>query len=391
MADVNFEDTAQEYWFHVSLQEVLPLAGQVEVDLDLERASVFFRAVAGVRRESTRELVAGLLVEDTSLFGDIRQFLGISDKRAYLDLSYVASRMEHPVHETGLCGCHPWNLARHPLPFFTRLLDGAKGIEVQRDAALMMADYLLSHGLEESAPGFAAMSSTVLEMLYARLICPKEYQQRAAKRRGHGCEAALAAVLEACALDIAPPDKASNPMGARDPNVNLDTMAVVDRTAGQTHSFDMIVKDRNRPRVLVQSLIHTSDPGQYGVNKSDETVAIAGEIRAWTKRNANHPVELWALLDGVGFSENKPETINKLLANVDYFIQLRTLFKAALRAHILGLTKITSIAFSVNYKANEIAQLVDMYVPEDINVLSVGDRIPSRLTSIQAGDATIFL
>lgn len=36
-----------------------------------------------------------------------------------------------------------------------------------------------------------------------------------------------------------------------------------------------IIKDADGDiRALVQSLIHTSDPGQYGVNKSDETVDI---------------------------------------------------------------------------------------------------------------------
>lgn len=318
MQDVNFKDAEQEYWFHVSPQEKLPVAGSVKADLDLVLASKFFAEVARADERNVRDVVAELLKGNVSLFGDIRQFLGISDKRAYLDLSYIASRMPHPTGSMSLCGCHPWTLARHPLTFFIKLLDGKEGSDAQREAALMMSDYLLSHGLARFAPYFASMSISVLEMLYESLISPKESQQRAAKRRGHGCEAALATVLSACSLEILPVDKAVNPMGARDPNVDLVTMDVVDRMAGQTHSFDAIIKNQGRVRILVQSLIHTSDPGQYGVNKSDETVAIAKEIASWTQRNPAHPVELWALLDGVGFSENKPQTINKLLVNVDF-------------------------------------------------------------------------
>lgn len=388
---MDFSDAEQEYWFHVSSQEALPLAGVVAVDLDLDRASTFFKSVAGATPEEMRQSVAELLVSNPSLFGDVRQFLGISDKRAYLDLSYIASRIAHPEAATALCGCQPWTLARHPLMFFIKLLGGVKGPSVQRAVALMMSDYLLKHGLESSAPGFAAMSSAVLEMLYARLISPKEYQQRAAKRRGHGCEAALAAVLAAGGLDIIPPDKASNPMGARDPNVDLATMEVVDRTAGRTHSFDMVLRDRRYNRVLVQSLIHTSDPGQYGVNKSDETVAINQLIKAWNITKQTPTVELWALLDGVGFSENKPETINKLLTNIDYFIQLNTLFKAPLRAHKLGLMAVCGISFSSIYSINQIEQLAKLYVSNDIQVIGHTESVWPEWSPIIAGNATIYV
>ncbi len=289
MSDVDFSSREQEYWFHVSPQDVLPLAGHVNVDIDLGRVSKFFKSAAQAEQKIIRETVANLLLEDTALFSEVRQFLGISDKRAYLDLSYIASRMPNPNGTEALCGCYPWTLSRHPLQFFIGLLNGGKGKEVQKAAAFMMADYLLKHGLEQAAPSFAVMSIDVLEMLYARLISPKEYQQRAAKRRGHGCEASLAVVLSAIGLDIEPSDKGANPMGARDPNVDLVNMEVVDRTAGKTHSFDMVIKHKSKARILVQSLIHTSDPGQYGVNKSDETVAIIHEIRRWASANPQRP------------------------------------------------------------------------------------------------------
>jgi len=392
MSDVNFTIREQEYWFHVSPQEALPLAGQVNIDFDLNKVSQFFKDVKAADQNLLRETTARLLLANTGLFSEIRQFLGISDKRAYLDLSYISSRMPHPNATTALCGCDPWSLARHPLTFFINMLNGAKGADVQKQAALMMADYLLKHGLMESAPSFAEMPISVLKILYARLISPKEYQQRAAKRRGHGCEAALATILYGIGLDITPADKASNPMGARDPNVNLANMQIVDRLVGKTHSFDMVIKQQKNARILIQSLIHTSDPGQYGVNKSDETVSIIRDIRKWTQENNTRPVELWALLDGVGFSENKPDTINKLLANVDYFVQIQTLYKAALRAHALGLTKINAIRFSRTYSTAQIAQLTALYVPNGVVVLK-GETQPQngQWRSISAGHADIYI
>lgn len=365
----DFSVRENEYWYHASPQETLPLAGQIEVTMDLERISRFFKLTAQHEPLQARHLLSQQLIEYPPVFSEVRQFLGISDKRAYLDLSYIASRTPHPNLATSLCGCQPWTLARHPLAFFLALLGENKGKDVRASASMMMADYLLKHGLAEAAASFATMPIEVLRLLYARLISPKEYQQRAAKRRGHGCEASLAALLAAADLNIVPADKAANPMGSRDPNVNLATMEVVERAAGSTHSFDMVILKEGKVRILIQSLIHTSDPGQYGVNKSDETVAIMRHVREWRKNNPSHPVEVWLLVDGVGFSENKPDTINKLLREADFFIQINTLYKAALRAHHLGLARVSAISFSEAYSPNCVEQLRQLYVPENVDVL----------------------
>jgi len=389
---VDFNSREQEYWYHVSPQEELPLAGAVNIDIDLQIILNFFQTVASTDQNLVRARIAELLIENIDLFSSVRQFLGISDKRAYLDLSYIASRIPHPSQDTSLCGCHPWTLARHPLPFFVALLGSSRGAEVQRDVALMMGDYLLKHGLEAAAPSFSEMSIDVLGMLYARLISPKEYQQRAAKRRGHGCESALASVLASIGLNIVPLDKATNPMGARDPNLDLTSMQIVDRTAGTTRSFDMVVNsENNQAAVLVQSLIHTSDPGQYGVNKSDETVAIIHEIQTWRRLHPDHPVELWALLDGVGFSENKPDTINKLLSHVDFFVQINSLYKAALRAHELGLAEVKAIKFLDFYTPLEAAAMAEKYVPEGVTIVTDDAAIDARWLAIAAGQAIIFI
>jgi hypothetical protein len=385
----NFSLREEEYWYHVSPQETLPLAGQVEVNMDLERISRFFKLTAQHKPCEARRLLSQQLIAYPPVFSEVRQFLGISDKRAYLDLSYISSRTPHPTHATSLCGCQPWTLARHPLQFFLALLGDTKGKAVQDAAATMMADYLLKHGLAEAAASFANMSIDVLQLLYARLISPKEYQQRAAKRRGHGCEGALASLLSAANLTIVPADKAANPMGSRDPNVNLTSMELVERSVGSTHSFDMVIFHNNKVRVLIQSLIHTSDPGQYGVNKSDETVEIMRHVRRWREKNPSQPAELWLLVDGVGFSENKPDTINKLLKEADYFVQLRSLYKAALRAHEIGLTRVSSIAFAEIYSPSAIEQLKKLYVPKGVKVLTLSQLPVTDNSFVSAGQASV--
>ena len=265
-----------EFWYNVSPQDKLPLAGEIDLKIDMHSLFVFFVNVASAADiAAARTIVYDALIKTPTIFADARQFLGMSDKRAYLELSYLASRTPHPSQPCSLCGCHPWTLSRHPMAYFLRLLSGSKGKDVQLQTAFMIADYLMEQGLYETANGFSTLTGQLLDLVYTRLIVPKEYQQKAAKRRGHGCEGALAQVLENCRVSVLPKKKASSPMGAGDPHLDLDTMKVVDRRAGQTHAFDMLIMDNDRVAVAIQSLIHTSDPGQYGVDKSNETVVIS--------------------------------------------------------------------------------------------------------------------
>ncbi len=278
------------------------------------------------------------------------------------------------------------------MAFFLRLLSGSQGKQVQIATADMIATYLIQQGLYQAARGFSGLSENLMELIYTRLIVPKEYQQRAAKRRGHGCEAALATVLEQCGVDLLPKNKAANPMGANDPHLNLETMTVSARQVGVTHAFDMVIQSDSRVFVAIQSLIHTSDPGQYGVDKSNETVLIAEKIRKW---NALHEsegaIELWGLVDGVGFSENKADTINKLLKQFDHFIQLRTLYKAPLRLHVLGQIRVKGVRFTDYYEQEDVSAIKSLYIQNDVNVLSAFDKIPNDWTPIHCGEAQIFL
>jgi len=382
-----------EYWYNVSPQRDLPLAGEVDLKIDLKSIAEFFASLSKANNiTSGKNIIFKTLIATPQIFSPARQFLGLSDKRAYLDLSYIASRTPHPTEHKSLSGCQPWTLSRHPMDFFLHLLSGSQGKQVQIATARMITDYLVEQGLYEAARGFSGMSNGLLELVYTRLISPKEYQQKAAKRRGHGCEAALAAVLEKCGASVIPMNKASNPMGASDPHLNLEKMALSDRKAGSTHAFDMIILSGDVVSIVIQCLIHTSDPGQYGVDKSNETVDIADKIQKWNEGgNGGVPVELWGLVDGVGFSENKPDTINKLLNHFNYFVQLHTLYKAPLRLHKLGHVQVKGILLSEKYDKEDIQAITKLYVPDDVRILTPGKKPPIAWQAIPCGEAAIYL
>lgn len=189
-----------------------------------------------------------------------------------------------------------------------------------------------------------------------------------AKYRGHGAEQAFAQVITACGLKITPENKDTDPMAQYDPNVNLSTMTVVPRNAGNEncHSFDLLIKDRDSSiRVLIQSLIHSSDPGQYGVNKSDETVDIYKLVRVYNNKiNMNHQVYLLGSVDGVGFCENPNGTIIKMLNAFDDFFQMHTLFKIPVFLQKIGMINtVKGIMFDKDYFSDSVINyFVDTYL-----------------------------
>ena len=129
------------------------------------------------------------------------------------------------------------------------------------------------------------------------------------------------------------------------------------------------------------------------MNKSDETVEIHRGIQDANARLAGrNDVEHWALLDGVGFSENKVDTLNKMLAVLDVFFQLNTLFKVPLRLHRLGLCSVKAIRFSAVYTDDDVSVIKAKYVPNDVTVMGPDDDASlSGLTKIPAGCADVYV
>jgi hypothetical protein len=223
------------------------------------------------------------------------------------------------------------------------------------------------------------------------LVLPGEAQQREAKRRGHGVEAALAELVDAVGCTVVPADKAKNPMGSADPNVDPKTFQVVSRDADRTSSFDLLILDsQSEVRVCIQSLVQSSDPGQFGVEKAKDTRNARSAVDLFNRDpDRNRTIELWGLLDGVGYSENKNGTINRLLRDVHEFVQLKSLYKAALALHRLGLATVKAIEFDPLFYRQETRLAMSLYVPEGVAIVTPGEDVDGH--PLQAGCAKIYM
>ena len=238
-----------------------------------------------------------------------------------------------------------------------------------------------------------SLSEDLVKEIFRKLIAPKEIQQKQAKYRGHGAEQLFAKSLHEAGALIYPEKKHLLPMAERDPNVDLTTMTIVSHkvAAEDIHSFDLVIKGADGGiRALGQSLIHTSDPGQYGVNKSDETVIIKRQIDQYNKRHPEKPVCLIGNVDGVGFSENPTGTIEKMLGAFDSFAQVNTMFKAGLYMQQLGLTSgIRYIILDDDFFSAEAKEHFDHRYIKPAGV-ELRDELPdSYQKCVRAGRATL--
>jgi hypothetical protein len=385
----------KEYWTHVSAQEELPIAGGViAIQPPGGLDHLIERLPAGSSGPAIEACVAEELLRDPDLLDQLRLLVSVSDKRCYLDLSYIFSRTFEPgIRSRTLCGCSPDALTRHQLSFFRNILkQAAKQPCRAKAAAETIARYLVeTKGLSTILNVYGGLDAGQRKAIIEKLVLPSDSQQREAKRRGHGAEAALATLIVALGCRILPDDKATHPMGASDPNVDPSTFEVAPRDADSTISFDLLVLDSDgKIRVCVQSLVQSSDPGQFGVEKVKDTRNARELIDAFNRTcAADRRIQLWNLLDGVGYSENKNGTINRMLTQAHCFIQLKTIYKAALTLHSLGLAEVKAIRFDQEfYGATSLADM-SHYVPRGVKILGGEETIDA--CALPAGKATIYI
>jgi len=384
----------KEYWTHVSAQEELPIAGDViavQPPKGLDR--LIEHLPAGASGPVITAHVTNELLRDPELLDELRLLVSVPDKRCYLDLSYIFSRIFEPgTRSRTLCGCPPDELTRHQLSFFCNILkQSAKQPDRAFAAAETIARYLVeTKGLSTILNVYGDLTVAQRKAIIEKLVLPGDAQQREAKRRGHGAEAALAATIATLGCRIEPADKAAHPMGASDPNVDPSTFELAPRNAESTISFDLLIFDAaDKIRVCVQSLVQSSDPGQFGVEKAKDTRNAREQIDRFNRASPERDVQLWGLLDGVGYSENKNGTINRMLSDVHAFIQLKTIYKSALALHHLGLAHIRAIHFDENFYGATSLEHMSHYVPDEVKVLRGDKTIDAR--AVPAGMATIYV
>lgn len=331
-----------------------------------------------------------IILEDPDILTDMRKLVGISDKRLYLDLTYLVHF--YSVNNIRFVPEARKELRKHSTKYFVRLL---RRSEFKQSLARQISAYFISHGLIETLDTFSSLSKEQIIPIFQNLIAPREIQQMQAKYRGHGAEQAFAQILTACGLEIFPKNKDKDPMASHDPNVNLSTMAIVQRTADNDdcHSFDLIIKDSDsKIRILIQSLIHSSDPGQYGVNKSNETIDIKKRLKLYNNKiNPNEKVYLLGCVDGVGFCENPNGTIIKMLEAFDDFFQMHTLFKVPVFLQKIGIIdNIKGICFDKQFFETDAIQHFETTYLHPAGVANMTGKEISNLRILNAGKATII-
>ena len=333
----------EEFWYCVSNQDQLPIYKYEEISSN-QSSTMLINFIKEYKIQSTahknidnQQIIANILLVTPTYVNEIRKLVGISDKRLYLELSFIFNRYTTQTGEN-IFNEKRTELKKHSTTFFINAL---LQHPYKSEIASIISNYFIEKDLLDILDIFSQSNEENIAKLFKFLMEPKELQQKEAKYRGHGAELEVAKIFSECNQIIYPPQKSINPMESKDPNVDLSTMSIIDRDISNSniHSFDIIVLDSdNNIRVLVQSLIHSSDPGQYGVDKSNESIVIKNLINNYNVSNPSKPhVYLLGSVDGVGFIENPNGTIIKMLKCFEEFIQINTTFKIGLFLYKLGL------------------------------------------------------
>lgn len=381
----------EEFWYCVAPQEDLPLYKGQEISSEsctnLIKLIDLYKSKAGSAEPD--EIIKSIILDKPQIISDMRVLVGVSDKRLYLDLTYLAN-IYTDAKGNRIVSESREHLLKHDTKFFVRQLSTSS---MKAALAEQITQYFIERGLIDILNTFTSLDTTQIIPIFDNLIATKEIQQMQAKYRGHGAEQAFAQIVTACGMTIIPPDKDTDPMAGYDPNVDLSSMTVVQRNASNEncHSFDLIVTQNDDIRILIQSLIHSSDPGQYGVNKSDETIDIFKRIASYNKSSGKSPVYLLGSVDGVGFSENPNGTIVKMLDAFDDFFQMHTLFKIPLFLQKVGMIdNVLGISFDTKYFGDiAITHFNDAYM-KPLGILDMTGKDLSSYNTLEAGKATVI-
>ena len=381
-----FDDFRKEYWFHVSNQNEIPIFGHAEKSIDASLLYTIAQQISGAADDL--ETLKDIIRLNVDSIDTLRTIVGVTDKRMYLELSYIFNKQKvSPDSDKNILGESVYLLKKHSVSYFKEKI--SRGGNGSQEVLDIIANYLKDRGVLSILQVLYRMDKEEVSSLVDFLLLPKEIQQEETKKRGHGAEQALARLLFELGVSFIPDRRHENPMSQDDPNVTKKDFELANRNESSTWSMDIIITQNDQLKIFVQGLIHSSDPGQYGVNKSGETVLVKTGLNKYNKNSPNKK-ELWGLVDGVGFIENPENTIFKMLAQFDTFVQLKSLYKAGLRLHKLGLVKIKAVKFDMSfYNKKEADAMFEMYGSPDIQKIT-DDTVPLGV-AIQAGKAWLYV
>lgn len=386
MAIQIFDDFRKEFWFHVSNQNELPIYGHAEKRIDSKLIYMIAQRMSG--KKDGLATLKQIISSDPDAIDTLRTIVGVTDKRMYLELSYIFNKhRQKGKSDTNILGESIYILKKHSVKYFKSLI--RKQTPQSNEVLNIIAKYLKDRGILYILHVFNTMKEDEVRAFVDYLLSPKETQQEETKKRGHGAEQLLALFLNNIGVSFIPDQRHINPMSQDDPNVNKVTFALAPKDKKKTWSMDLIITQEQQFRVFVQSLIHSSDPGQYGVNKSDESMYVKEGLNKLNRSLAARK-ELWGLVDGVGFVENPEDTVFKMLQQFDTFVQLKSLYKVGLKLHKLGIVKIKAIRFDMTfYSKQEADEMFELYGSDDI-IKIIDNRIPKG-KEVPAGNAWIYI
>lgn len=285
MAIKIFKDFRKEYWFHVSNQNEIPIFGHAEKSIDSKVIYNISRKIQG--NSDDFEALKQIITLDPNAIDTLRTIVGVTDKRMYLELSYIFNKHRQKANsDTNILGESVYLLKKHTVSYFKRMIN--EHSQTGKEVLNIVAKYLEHRGVLSMLHVLNKMEEEEISTLVDYLLLPKEIQQEETKRRGHGAEQALALFLHNIGISFIPNQRHINPMSQDDQNVNKETFTLAPRDEKKTWSMDLIITHKEQPRIFVQGLIHSSDPGQYGVNKSGETVSVKTGLK---KHNRTAPIK----------------------------------------------------------------------------------------------------
>ncbi|OYQ87977.1 hypothetical protein B9T10_07915 [Wohlfahrtiimonas chitiniclastica] len=387
----NIDQLEQEFWYHVSTQEDLPLAALKTKDPQQNKIDEICQ---NTPKDILKipEFLTKIIQNDPNVISQLRMLASISDKRFYLEMSYIFSRVFVEIDDNlqTLCGCPPEELTKHSTQFFINLIKKDSPLK-SKAATDLITKYLCKHGLDKILLLYANLTASERTIIMETLIFPKEIQQQEAKLRGHGAEKVLAELLVHLGVSFFPENKADQPMAKHDPNIDNTTMIITDRNKDNTFSSDLVIlNNSSEPIISIVGLIHSSDPGQFGVDKANTVKDIRNLIDLFNNKATNRRMQIWGLVDGVGYSENKKGTINAMLPHFHQFIQVKTLWKAALALHTAGLCNIKGIMLDKKFYIDpKIISHMISYIPKDIQIYQYDEHRYKK--GIPAGTASLYL
>jgi len=378
-----------EYWKNVSPPKNIPLAG-ADREYPVDELKELCRKLKLIQNEhEQKQLIKETIAANPTILNILRLLVFKTDTRVELDLSYILKNEQDADKNTTLCGCEPDDMKHHHMDkIFSFLQDDDKNR--RKKIIEVVSDYFFKNGLVKFLCIFSKLEDDEQNNMLQSMI-ESDNRQSEAKRRGHGAERELARVVIELGCSILPENKIENAM-AGDVRLNKSDFNITgDSDDNTTSSYDLVILDsNNKIRICVISLIHTSNPGQYGKDKINKTPRYKEEFAKYNSKNYDKKI-LCALVDGTGFSMSKGN-LDNILDNVEHFFQINTLYKIGLLLHKFGLCKIEAIMLDRTFYSDaEILDIKEKYMNDDIVLIEKEDQINPKWKKIQAGKGILFI